>query len=749
MFVFYYSFRAMPPLEVGVVAGNASDICNRFAFNTRFQKQDETIDNFAASLVMLSSRCQYSADQEHINTLIRDQFIVGISDKRIQTKLLDSNEPNLKFEDAIKLAQDSASGHNDVKSELEFKHTDDDDWLMEELQSGPSNYQCQFCDKSYLHNSNLTKHMKSNHPDLTEGRTWKCDVCPFDSFSRLGIIMHKRLKHKSYICKICSEICRSFPNFVQHANEKHPNQCPLCEEKNPGDIQEHLNSFHFNSDDTKQDGEDEDETHDCKHCDSKFKQVRNLIRHYKTHHFDVQVEGRLSCLHCKEAFFSERGVKKHYKALHSELGKPAISSALSEILKDIIAAKVASAEDKGQKLDAKLVCDIDSSKFRCEFCAASFKHVRNLMRHYRLNHADKDMQGKINCPVCNDVFFSERGLNKHLSTLHPEHMMDRSLEAVNQHLFGRFECKFCPSTFKLKKNLDNHYKKAHSDVEIEGRLNCKHCNEVFFSVMSLRQHYTRQHLDPNNMNDIIELETIHHQQGDYKAQNVEQKSDLKDKKSETSEKSSESAKKTEEPGLCDICGNVFANPTQHFLNVHAKDRQYKCHLCTFSHPKKGRLAHHIRNTHMEPKFVCEICGQKRRSAVALRTHIAQVHEGQRPWPCPVCNKTFASRHYVDEHVKVQHEKVMPFSCNQCHEKFARRRTLIMHRRTVHENKWFDCHLCGKRFKEKCAVENHVKLVHENKYRYSCKMCGVGFRSDKPYRDHLTNEHGIQQKKRWT
>ena len=69
----------------------------------------------------------------------------------------------------------------------------------------------------------------------------------------------------------------------------------------------------------------------------------------------------------------------------------------------------------------------------------------------------------------------------------------------------------------------------------------------------------------------------------------------------------------------------------------------------------------------------------------------------------------------------------------------------MHRRTVHENTWFDCQLCGKRFKEKCAVENHVKLVHENKNRYNCPHCLAGFRSIKPFKEHMSKHKSSVEK----
>jgi hypothetical protein len=107
----------------------------------------------------------------------------------------------------------------------------------------------------------------------------------------------------------------------------------------------------------------------------------------------------------------------------------------------------------------------------------------------------------------------------------------------------------------------------------------------------------------------------------------------------------------DDAGLCDICGKVFQDPNQHYRNVHATDRPFKCHLCNFSHPLKGHLAQHIRHKHMEAKFVCEVCGRKQRSAQAVKDHIAMVHQGLRPWPCPICPKTFAKKHYIEEHVK--------------------------------------------------------------------------------------------------
>ena len=59
---------------------------SRYTFNTRHQKDRETPDDFAQALKALSTKCQFGSEAD---LLVRDQFIVGLRSKSVQSRILD------------------------------------------------------------------------------------------------------------------------------------------------------------------------------------------------------------------------------------------------------------------------------------------------------------------------------------------------------------------------------------------------------------------------------------------------------------------------------------------------------------------------------------------------------------------------------------------------------------------------------------------------------------------------------------
>lgn len=60
-------------------------IAERFRFYQRKQKEDETIVNFVAAVRNLSKDCQFGS---FFNSALRDAFVIGLGDSKIQMKLL-------------------------------------------------------------------------------------------------------------------------------------------------------------------------------------------------------------------------------------------------------------------------------------------------------------------------------------------------------------------------------------------------------------------------------------------------------------------------------------------------------------------------------------------------------------------------------------------------------------------------------------------------------------------------------------
>ena len=77
-----------------------SEIVQRFNFNTRVQKEGETVAEFIAELRRLSEHCKFEGT---LDTTLRDRLICGITDKWFQQKLL--AEKDLTFKKAFELAQ--------------------------------------------------------------------------------------------------------------------------------------------------------------------------------------------------------------------------------------------------------------------------------------------------------------------------------------------------------------------------------------------------------------------------------------------------------------------------------------------------------------------------------------------------------------------------------------------------------------------------------------------------------------------
>ena len=578
--VLFFNCRSMP-----------TQLYNRFAFNSRVQSANESLSEFASSLSELSSRCQYEADEELVQTLIRDRFIVGLRNKTLQTLILE--------EDKLLTVEDV----------LEF------------------------------------------------------------------------------------------------SKEKEVPDTPIVKTKSKRSKKKAVKDFSKNF--------------SCQFCKAAFRHKRNLVRHFKLSHKDVDIEGEVKCSICDQSFFSKRGLLRHLTLNHPDLA----SDALEKI------------DDQGESKVSELS--------KCQHCKSTFKHKRNLLRHLKSNHAEAWEETCVKCDVCSASFVTKLGLRQHYTT---HHLNTDDLSEIREQdktfrpdvLIGK------EPSVEVLKDVTGLYE---SDTMVT--VETKEAFNIGNSAIAVQEDDRIIAVKPVELIDQSNLEIIN-SEGQTQTLHLLHDTELGETQSieiVTNESAIQaipqeiSIKVNSE--LCDLCGAGFQDLSAHFRNVHAKHRPYKCHLCTFSHPLKGHLAQHIRHKHMEAKFICEVCGQKHRSAQAVREHISMVHEGLRPFECPVCHKSFAKKEYIKEHVAVTHKGEMPFACNICSQQFSRRRVLLIHKRTAHENTWFDCEICGKRFKEKCAVKTHIKIVHENKFRFNCKVCGMGYRSNKPFKEHMILKHGVQ------
>ena len=115
------------------------DIAESFHFGTRYQKQDESISDFIVALKKLS--IHYG---EFLNRALRDRFVCGLNNPKIQNKLL--NTEDLSFEKACQIAKSMEMAEKNTQEFRPVSASDDSQGIVNKLETvntkEPSCYRC-------------------------------------------------------------------------------------------------------------------------------------------------------------------------------------------------------------------------------------------------------------------------------------------------------------------------------------------------------------------------------------------------------------------------------------------------------------------------------------------------------------------------------------------------------------------------------------------------------------------------------
>ena len=88
-----------------------SVIVQRYKFNSRSQKDGESVAQYVAQLRRLSEHCQFG---DTLEDMLRDRVVCGIRDARVQRRLF--SEPSLTFKKAFELAQTAEVADQNTKN---------------------------------------------------------------------------------------------------------------------------------------------------------------------------------------------------------------------------------------------------------------------------------------------------------------------------------------------------------------------------------------------------------------------------------------------------------------------------------------------------------------------------------------------------------------------------------------------------------------------------------------------------------
>lgn len=298
---------------------------------------------------------------------------------------------------------------NETRFDDKINDLDSDESLIKEEtsvaepQKHEKPFKCDFCNRSYLTQPNLNKHLDTKHYEKYE---FKCDWCHKRFLTPLKLKCHtkicpNRVKtsnddkkiRKKCVCPVCG-ILALREHIINHVKslEKDPTTpkyiCDICGASylTRASIGNHIRFQHLGI------------ILKCKQCPAEFNAPSLLSRHMRKFH----VKHVFKCRVCDFRCMKEVEMKKH-RRVHSDNKSFKCHLCKLEFVYNC-------------QLQQHLATHSDARPHKCELCGATFKMRKTLQVHKKM-HEGKDYE----CPVCFHEFMSNQLLRRHVEKNHPEY----------------------------------------------------------------------------------------------------------------------------------------------------------------------------------------------------------------------------------------------------------------------------------------------------------------------------------------
>lgn len=167
--------------------------------------------------------------------------------------------------------------------------------------------------------------------------------------------------------------------------------------------------------------------------------------------------------------------------------------------------------------------------------------------------------------------------------------------------------------------------------------------------------------------------------------------------------------------ICKYCPKDFKELkyiVQHYRYVHLKQRtDSKCRICNENLQRYSK-AFHLEEVHGIPAPTCGICGKKFPFTNYLMLHQRNVHMREKNFKCTICSHSFFDNHGLQQH-QLKHSEERKYKCQICDKKFTWLKNLRVHERIHTGIKPYTCKICSTGFAENKGLKRHIMKYHHD------------------------------------
>ena len=321
------------------------------------------------------------------------------------------------------------------------------------------------------------------------------------------------------------------------------------------------------------------------------------------------------------------------------------------------------------EVDISIPIPIPSERktFKCGHCQATFSRSLHLVQHEANHKKEKEMA----CDKCGKVFYHEMSLKDHMR--------------YHQDLENVFECQTCHKKLKGKRALKNHEDQFHNQEA------CQHCGKIM-PKKSVREHVKMEHQDLTEVDaskkpyqcdiclksfslsrSLMLHKRNHDTQRNQKNKDEYLKCDQCGKLFACQEHLDLHLKRKHSEIECNDCGKLVKDLLKHRHNVHTitkstvkKTRTSKCSDCDQVFASAYACKYHWQKNHSlaptseKKKETCSQCGKSYKN---LKRHIRESHS-ENQFECQICGHFFPVQHSLERHVKNVHHP-QKLACPYC------------------------------------------------------------------------------------